>query len=210
MIAVIPSRGLAGAELMRKMMKVASALLFIEAAVGLVQALVQFSVSRTFDFGNGDIVQGTINPTLSADSTFSNPMFAVNVAMLILCLWFTGGKRTTSRSVILVLGSTALVLAAVVHVVLMAGVAVFLGSLFGMTGRKALIHVARVAVMLVLAMTVIIEIMPQNLSLLTFYANSFESELQCSREDGAESGLWRCRGITRNCRLSGLVWDAIQ
>ena len=174
-ICVIPSRGLAGSVLNDKIAKAVTVILIIEALVGIFQSVAQFIVSGSFDLGNGDHVQGTINPSLDADFAFANPMFAVNVAMLLLYLWSVRPKRGSWRMAAMGLGVVVLVLASVLHLTILAIVAVSLGSLFGMTGRKALVYLGRAVVVSAAGVFILGVLMPRNMASFAVIYESFSS-----------------------------------
>src|SRR5690606_13693093 len=90
----------------------------IQAALGIVQALYGASLSGSFDIANGDYVEGTIHPWLPSGRSFSNPMFAANMAVMLLALAPYIMKRRRRYFFPFLLGSMALILASVVHVLL--------------------------------------------------------------------------------------------
>ena len=162
-IVVIPSRGLAGAVLNEKIRRVITVLLLIEAAVGIVQSLAQFVATGSFDSNNGDHVQGTIHFGFDVDGTFANPMFAANMTLLTLYLWSCGPRGGAWRRVVIGLGVFVVLLASVLHLTALAIIAFFLGTLFGMTGKKALIHLSRVVVFGTVVIGLLTVLTPGNL-----------------------------------------------
>ena len=40
----------------------------------------------TFDFGNGDYVEGTIHPQLISEKSMSNPIFAIIISTILIYL----------------------------------------------------------------------------------------------------------------------------
>jgi hypothetical protein len=172
-IAVIPSRGLAGPQLLNKVTKLVALIVVIESLVGLIQAAARFSANGSFDTNNGDYIQGTIYPYFDTDGAFANPMFAVNIAMMLLFLLATKGKSLRKRGLVIGFGFGVLLLAGVMHVILMGLVAILLGSLFGMTGRKAMLRLGSAVVFLGVAIGLITVLMPRNLSMVSVYWDSF-------------------------------------
>ena len=162
-IVVIPSRGRAGPVLNEKTRRVATVVLLIEAAVGIVQSLAQFIATRSFDSSNGDHVQGTIHLGLDTDGAFANAMFAINMTLLTLYLWSCGPRGGARRRVVIGLAVFVVLLASVLHLTALAIVAFFLGTLFGMTGKKALIHLSRVVVFGTVAIGLLTVLTPGNL-----------------------------------------------
>ncbi len=114
-VLVVESRSIASIALFEKQAGVALRLLAVEGVVGTIQAIYGATETGSFGGANGDHVAGTIHPYLSAELAFSNPVFAVNMAVMILaCLAVPNLARR--RSLSLALGGIALVLASVVHV----------------------------------------------------------------------------------------------
>jgi hypothetical protein len=113
---VIPSKRLADRDLLDRMLKWALFIVLIEAIWGIVQAAYGFSQTGTFDRFNGDFVEGTIDPSLKPELAFSNTMYAANMAFLLL---FLLPRALRGRSIFhLILGSIALILSSVMHVLL--------------------------------------------------------------------------------------------
>ena len=115
-VIVLDGRLFSSPGLLRRLLLVSSVMIAFEGAYGMVQAIYGVSQTGAFSGGNGDYVDGTIHPSLSAEPTFSNPMFAVNMALMILaCLSLPDVFKGRRRAYLLV-GTAALVLASVVHV----------------------------------------------------------------------------------------------
>jgi hypothetical protein len=122
-VLVVETRGLASGALYEKLVRFVIILVALEGGVGVIQAL--YGVSQTGSFGgaNGDYVAGTIHPYLSPELAFSNPVFAVNMTvMLIACLALPAFAQRKLKA--LGLGAVALVLASVVHALVFLVVAV--------------------------------------------------------------------------------------
>lgn len=123
-LLVIDSRSLASPVLYAKLVRFTIGMVGVQGVVGIVQAIHGAMVTGSFGGANGDYVTGTIHPFLSAELAFSNPMFAVNMSiMMIACLATPDQVRSRIRA--FALGGVALVLASVVHVL------VFLVAAFG-------------------------------------------------------------------------------
>jgi len=123
-IVAIDGRRLASATLVEDLAVPTGWMILVQGCVGLVQAVAGAIEAGSFGGGNGDRVQGTIHLSLQPESSFSNPMFAVNmVMMLLLCLAAPSLLDTRARRRLLV-GVTALVLASVIHVLIFAALAV--------------------------------------------------------------------------------------
>jgi len=127
-ILVIPGRFLADTHLLDRMLKWVYWFVIIEALVGITQGLYGFAQTGTLDAANGDFVEGTIHPALASELSLSNPMFAINMAFLLLALLpnlILRGKGALA----IALGVISLILASVLHVLLMLAVAAVLAVL---------------------------------------------------------------------------------
>lgn len=113
----IPSKDIRNPAIYQKMFNWIKWFVLIQALLGITQAVFGFSQTGTFDISNGDFVEGTIHPSLHAELSFSNPMFATNMTfMLLAMLPFILVERKGRISFIL--GIISLVLASVVHVLI--------------------------------------------------------------------------------------------
>lgn len=117
-VLAIPSRFIANLNLMDRMMAWARWVVIIEALVGIAQGLYGFSRTGTFDTANGDYVEGTIHLALQPELSLSNPMFAINMAFLLLLILPDLILRRKGY-IAVALGSLALILASVLHVIMM-------------------------------------------------------------------------------------------
>ena len=124
-----PTKPLAGKQLQRKIERIVRWFVLVQGIIGIVQAIYGFSINRTFDVDNGDYVEGTIHLALTAERTFSNPMFAVNMAMLLLYL-FPFVLIYRKDRFIFAIGLVSLILASVLHVLLFFAVAAVLAFIF--------------------------------------------------------------------------------
>jgi hypothetical protein len=128
-VLAIPGRFVASLDLLDRMLVWARWIVVIEALVGITQALYGFSLTGTFDFANGDFVEGTIHPALAAELSLSNPLFAINMAFLLIAL-LPDLLLKRKGQIAVILGGISLILASVVHVLFMVSVAGFLNVVF--------------------------------------------------------------------------------
>lgn len=124
----IPSKYLTNFILKEKLARFLANVLVVESVWGCVQGFYGFLQTKSFDIANGDFVEGTIHPALASEKSFSNVMFASNVAfMLIFLLPYVARRKYLFP---FFLGLFALVLASVVHVLLFLflalGISIFL------------------------------------------------------------------------------------
>lgn len=112
-ILAIDSQALASVALYRRMLTTTASMMLFQGALGIVQYA--YGVVDTGRFGEGDYVEGTIHPQLSSDANFSNPIFAVNITLMLLACISMPGVLTKGRAK-LVVGAVALVMASVFHV----------------------------------------------------------------------------------------------
>ena len=128
-VAVIPVRYLNNPSLLDKMLSIIRWGVVIEGLWGITQALNGVLVNGRFDVANGDRVEGTIHPALAPELSFSNPMFAVNMALLLLALLPSLVIYKQGRLAFLI-GVLALIFASVMHVLILLVVAFLTALLF--------------------------------------------------------------------------------
>ncbi len=116
-VFAIPSHYLAEPKLLREIMQTSQWVVLFEGILGILQAIYGFTKNKSFDVGNGDFVQGTINLSFTSGLAFSNPMYAVNIAFLLIGL-FSFFLLEKKGGVPFLVGCIALILASVVHVLL--------------------------------------------------------------------------------------------
>lgn len=122
-IAVLDGRQLESPDLVERLAVPTSWMIALQGVIGVIQALAGEIEGGSFGGGNGDRVQGTIHLSLQPESSFSNPMFATNITlMLLVCLAVPSLLKAGVRRRLLV-GVVALVLASVVHVLIFAALA---------------------------------------------------------------------------------------
>ncbi len=124
-VFAIPSHHLSGPELLRSMLRVIQWVVLFEGVLGILQAIYGFTQNKSFDVGNGDFVQGTINLSFTSGLAFSNPMYAVNITFLLLGL-FTFYILERKGFLPFLVGCLALILASVVHVLVFLFTAILL------------------------------------------------------------------------------------
>lgn len=166
-VLMIPSEKIADFWLQDRLTKLAWVLLGLEALWGIVQSIYGFMQTRSFDLANGDFVEGTIHPWLEPELAYSNVMFAINIALLLLYL-FPSVQRTSSllKRIVYFLGIFAFVLASVVHAILFlmmaSGIAIVL-----VIGRRMKIK-RLISIIGIISTAIIISaiLLPQNLRLI--------------------------------------------
>ena len=127
-LLVISLHQIRGIRLQEISLRVLRWVVMIEATLGIIQAVYGYTRTGSFYGPNGDYVEGTIHPWLSAELAFSNPMFAVNMAMLLLALApsvFLKGRGVIAFA----LGVLSLILSSVLHVIYLLGGAAVLALL---------------------------------------------------------------------------------
>jgi hypothetical protein len=124
-VFAIPSHHLADPKLLRKMLQTTQWVVLFEGVLGILQAVYGFTQNKSFDVGNGDFVQGTINLSFTSGLAFSNPMYAVNITFLLLGL-FTFFILERKGFFPFIVGCLALILASVVHVLVFLFTAILL------------------------------------------------------------------------------------
>lgn len=114
-ILVIDSTQLASRKLLEKLLVACATMLLVQGVYGVVQALYGVTQTGSFAGANGDYVEGTLHPQLGAEMAASNPMFAINLSLMILACLAIPEVLARRRSALMV-ACIALVLASVVHV----------------------------------------------------------------------------------------------
>lgn len=112
---VVGTRTIADRKIWSTTLRVLSWVVLLQATLGLIQAIYGFSRTGSFYGSNGDFVEGTIHPWLAAELAFSNPMFAVNMAFMLLALLPSVIMQRKYRLAFF-FGGFVLVLASVLHV----------------------------------------------------------------------------------------------
>lgn len=113
----IPTKTLSSPPLLMRMQSTAATVIAFEACWGITQVLYGYTHTRSFDLANGDYAEGTIHPSLEPELSFSNVMFAANVALVIVCI-MPSVIRSRRHLPAFFLGIGALIFASVVHVIL--------------------------------------------------------------------------------------------
>lgn len=112
---VIDYKKLGNQILLKKILNFLLVLFVVEGIVGVIQGIFGFIQNGFFSADNGDIVQGTIFPYLRAENTFSNPMFAVSMILIFICLLIRVFYFRERGNWLIATGLLAIILASVVH-----------------------------------------------------------------------------------------------
>ena len=133
---LLPGDGMQSPVLLHKTKKLAWNILLIESLWGIAQGIYGYTRTGSFDLANGDYVEGTIHPSLEPELTYSNVMFAINMALLLLFLLPEVWRRRSLRNIVVYgLGTLAFVMASVFHAILFLITAVGI-SWFLIWGRR--------------------------------------------------------------------------
>lgn len=125
-VFVIPTEGLASGKLLGRMLRLVAIVVLIEATVGIAQGVAGALRQGNFDLANGDVVQGTIYPALDSSQTFANPMFASNMAFMLIGL-FPVVAQSRKWKWTMILGIAAFLLASVMHAIFFLAAAAITG-----------------------------------------------------------------------------------
>ncbi len=125
----VNQKKIANKNLLNKMLKFSLIVFSLEAFWSLVQAVYGFYKRGYFFSDSGDFVEGTIHPQLSAEMAFSNPMFAVNMAILLLGVLILIKLYKTNVKIGFILGVLSLLLASVIHVIIFFVIAVLISAI---------------------------------------------------------------------------------
>lgn len=127
-VLVIPGHFAANQNVLDRMLTWVRWIVAIEAMVGITQGIYGFTRTGSFDLANGDFVEGTIHPALASELSLSNPMFAINMALLLVALLPALILRRRGY-VVFLMGTLSLIMASVLHVLIMLATAGFLSLL---------------------------------------------------------------------------------
>jgi hypothetical protein len=169
-VFAIPASHLAEPKLLIRILETSQWVVLFESLLGILQAVYGFTKNRSFDVGNGDFVQGTINLSFTSGLAFSNPMYAVNIAFLLIGL-FAFFLLEKKGMVPFIVGCIALVLASVVHVLVFLFSAILLVLLIlRPTIRKNTASLVAISILLVFVPVLSFVILSSNFqSLSTIY-----------------------------------------
>jgi hypothetical protein len=126
---VVPARMLDARGLVDRLSRLSGGVLLLEALFGIAQAVAGYRENGTFDLDTGDWVQGTIHPHLDAGRAFANPMYAANIAFMLLAVAPMVVREKRWRGTFL-LGIVSLVLASVMHVLFLLAAAIAFAVVF--------------------------------------------------------------------------------
>ena len=169
-LLILPTSRLSGNWLYLKAQKVAWIILAIEAVWGIVQGLYGYTQTGTFDLATGDFIEGTIHPWLGAELAYSNVMFAINIAILLLFLFPSLIRKLSYRKIfVYALGLLAFVMASVVHVILFLGIAVGAALFINYGARLRLSRLIRIGVLFGGLFLIAWIFLPKNLSHIKLY-----------------------------------------
>jgi hypothetical protein len=115
-VILIDGRLLVGERLQADLVSVTRTMIFVQCSLGILQAIYGASLTGSFGYGNGDFVQGTIHPYFGSKGGFDNPIFAVNITLMLLGCMTVPEAFSGRRRLHLIIGTIALVLASVIHV----------------------------------------------------------------------------------------------
>ncbi len=100
-----------------RMLHVARWVILLQGVLGIAQAVYGATQTGSFGSSNGDHVEGTIHLALAASRSFANPIYAINMTLMLLAI-FPSVLLYHKWRLTFGLGLLALVLASVVHVLL--------------------------------------------------------------------------------------------
>lgn len=126
----IPNYAVRSGVLWDKMLRYLRWVIGIEATLGIVQAIYGYTTQTgTFGSANGDFVEGTIHPALPSSLSMSNPIFAINMTLMLIAIFPSVLLHGRGRMVF-ALGLVSLVLASVKHGLLFLAIAMAVSVVF--------------------------------------------------------------------------------
>jgi len=117
-------RRLVNEEMEKRFLRAVTWLVFIQCVIGVGQGLFGFYHSRISRASPGDYVEGTLHILPFASGSLSNAMFTFNLLMCSVFLWYTILKYRKRRKLLLALAILTMCMAAVVHLMIVAIVAI--------------------------------------------------------------------------------------
>jgi hypothetical protein len=126
---IVPASMLGGRALVGRLARLTCGVVLFEALFGIVQVLAGYRANGTFDLDTGDWVQGTIYPHLDSSHAFANPMFAANMAFMLLAVAPMVMREKRWRLTFAV-GAVSLVLASVMHVLFLLAASLLFAAAF--------------------------------------------------------------------------------
>lgn len=137
-----------------------------ESWLGILQATYGALAGNGFDLNNGDWVKGTIGLTMAGFSkggNFGNPMFAYNVLFCAMGAWALC-RNTTLRRMCVASVAVAFLLASVMHLIIIAIVAILISNLaMAKISRRLIKRFAWVAILAAFAVGATVLVLPDNL-----------------------------------------------
>lgn len=168
-------RNYVNSKILSDMVNISFVVLCIESLYGILQAIVAFTRTRSFDVGNGDLVRGTIDPTFRHVPSASNPIFAILISSLLLfVIIFTDKRSSNKRFFIISITIIACILASVMHVILFLFISFFVifvlrGLLnFSNISIKSFQKIVSIAFVCMVLLTFMLILFPRNISLIPY------------------------------------------
>jgi hypothetical protein len=127
-LVVLEPKKVWGDLLLKKMLKFLLVVFVIEGILGVAQGVYGFAQNHTFEVDNGDIVQGTIYPHFMPERAYANPMFTINMVLLLtsgVLLALQYHKKNILKY--LLVGVMSIIMASTVHALLIFVVAALIG-----------------------------------------------------------------------------------
>jgi len=191
LICIYDFKHLITEHVITKLVKVTIIILVFEASFGLIQAIIAYTATGTFDSYTGDFVKGTIEPSFFHNKgTGSNQMFAILISTLLLFMYMV--TQNVINKKLLILYSFILcifVLASVMHLIFFLIIAVISSIIFkniiGLKINRVLLFSFRwrnsiMYIGMILITAILVNIfLPKNLANLNIYkehAQDFSSE----------------------------------
>ncbi len=120
LIICVPSKGLGDPWLIKRMGMFLFPVVIIQSIIGLFQAVMAFFKTRSFDGMNGDVVEGTLHLPLESSMTFSNPLYAFNLIVMLVFVIYLGKCFNKKGWLFFVpVAAIAVLLASVMHLTLL-------------------------------------------------------------------------------------------
>lgn len=120
LVLCVPSKGLGDPLLIKRMGMFLFPVVIVQSIIGLLQATAAFLKTGSFDGMNGDVVEGTLHLPLESSLTFSNPLYSMNLIVMLVFLIYVGKLFKKINWILFApIAAMAILLASVMHLTLL-------------------------------------------------------------------------------------------
>lgn len=173
-VLLIPNDLLASNELYQKLLRVIPWIILFEGLWGLTQVVNGWFLYGTFDSFTGDVVEGTIHPQLLSETSYSNVMFAIQIAFLLLII--APDLQRSKYRLHAIVGAIVLIFASVMHVIFMLITSILFVLIFFLIrfrSKHSLIIGSGLLIVSVCFLLIVSIVLPQNFQRVQSFSQAF-------------------------------------